>query len=79
MSDKLKKVQIEEVVFWAIVTYELGTISYFTGLFRAGAPYISPSVHEAAQYNTRQEAERAVRILPTNDWAIEQHLIYKKG
>lgn len=78
MSEKLKMVEIENVIFWAIVTYELGGISYFTGLFRAGAPYITSSIHEAAQYNTQEEAERVIGRLQTEGWKIEQHIVYKK-
>lgn len=78
MSEGLIMTEIEGVIFWAIVTYELGGISYFTGLFRAGAPYITRYAHEAAQYNTQEEAERVVERLPTEGWKIEQHLIYRK-
>jgi len=75
MSEKLPSIEIESVMFWAVVTYELGGIAYFTGLYRAGAPYISLSAAEAARYNSQYEAERVIEKLPTKGWCIEQHLL----
>jgi hypothetical protein len=66
----------EGTSFWALVTYVAYTPFYFTGEIVGEKPAISISVHEAAQFKSKEEAEFGLFMLgPDTSLKPEEHQI----